>query len=248
MRYFLACGESGAEKKFLSAMSDQDPVFAGIFRGVLEKGDVFVSFLRSVPPVTGPDLSVAAVLKRESSGYVSSGEVFQDRIFTSVPFAAEYLRILFPESEISVLTPDECAGMTDKGTVIVPESEVSGFKGKALDPDLILPAPGQGSVSVICRKDDRETAELCRKINHNPSRIETGAERGIARLSGLHDNLGIRAETEDMFLHVRALSISGSGIREADEYIPPDYVMDDLLGIAEYLSWKRDYIVRGAVL
>ncbi len=50
--------------------------------------------------------------------------------------------------------------------------------------NVILPAVGQGALGIECRKDDVELIKVLRKINHNPTEIETTAERAFLRTLG----------------------------------------------------------------
>ncbi len=51
--------------------------------------------------------------------------------------------------------------------------------------NLILPAPGQGAIAIMCRKDDKEIIEICKKIDHKNTRIEVSAERSfIKKING----------------------------------------------------------------
>ena len=49
-------------------------------------------------------------------------------------------------------------------------------------PDWIIPAPAQGVVVVVCKKDDTTTAEKFAIINHEPTAITTTVERDFLRL------------------------------------------------------------------
>jgi hydroxymethylbilane synthase len=53
---------------------------------------------------------------------------------------------------------------------------------EVISEDMMLPAPGQGAVAVQCR-DEAESFELLRPIGHEPTQLETTAER--ACLEGL---------------------------------------------------------------
>jgi hydroxymethylbilane synthase len=50
--------------------------------------------------------------------------------------------------------------------------------------DQILPAIGQGALAVETRKDDSESGELLRFLNHEDSRVEVGAERAFLSVFG----------------------------------------------------------------
>lgn len=55
----------------------------------------------------------------------------------------------------------------------------------ALEPEISLPAIGQGVVGIECRSDDRELHELLTALDDTPTRTRIGAERALnARLQG----------------------------------------------------------------
>ncbi|NIR50491.1 MAG: hydroxymethylbilane synthase [candidate division Zixibacteria bacterium] len=65
--------------------------------------------------------------------------------------------------------------------------------------DIILPAVGQGSFAVICRKDDAEMLEILAAINHRPAELATRAERAMLRTleGGCQVPIGAYGEVEN---------------------------------------------------
>ncbi|MBI2874982.1 MAG: hydroxymethylbilane synthase [Firmicutes bacterium] len=54
-----------------------------------------------------------------------------------------------------------------------------------LSPRVCLPAAGQGALAVEARDDDRRVAELCRALDHHPTRLAVEAERSfLAEMGG----------------------------------------------------------------
>jgi hydroxymethylbilane synthase len=53
-----------------------------------------------------------------------------------------------------------------------------------ISPEIILPAVGQGSFAVICRRDDAKILEMLKVVHHLPSAIAAGAERAMLRALG----------------------------------------------------------------
>lgn len=70
----------------------------------------------------------------------------------------------------------------------------------------MLPAPGQGAITVECRIDDTGTREILQPLNDEPTAICVGAERAV--LSGLgggcHLPLGTRATLSDQRIRLEA--------------------------------------------
>lgn len=72
---------------------------------------------------------------------------------------------------------------------------------QSIDPELILPAPGQGALAVQCRSDDVATRTLLDALDHAPTRLAVEAERAfLAALGG------------GCSIPVAALAISNQGV------------------------------------
>lgn len=115
-----------------------------------------------------------------------------------------------------------------------------------LDKEKFIPAPAQGAIAVECRKDDAETRRALQKLDHMPTRTAVGVERSIMSLmgAGCSSPVGINATVDGDVITVRAVSYGyTSEPRRAVVELPVDYVMDEVLGIAEYLTGKRDMII-----
>lgn len=83
---------------------------------------------------------------------------------------------------------------------------------EVLDPDLVLPAPGQGALAVECRADDLRTRALLGGLDHLPSRVAVTAERALlaALQAGCAAPLGALAELDDTPQpHHRRLRLTG---------------------------------------
>ena len=114
-----------------------------------------------------------------------------------------------------------------------------------LDKTRFIPAPAQGAIAVECRKRDDATRIALQRLDDMPTRIATGVERGIMKLmgAGCSSPVGINAVVDGDSVHVRAVSYGYTDEpRRVETDLPCDYVMDELLDIAEYLTGKRDHI------
>jgi hydroxymethylbilane synthase len=85
-----------------------------------------------------------------------------------------------------------------------------GREGEAtevLEPDVLLPAPGQGAIALECRMDDAATAAAVAPLHHEPTARAVGAERAF--LAALHGGcnvpLGAHAVGTDGALWLRGL-------------------------------------------
>ena len=114
-----------------------------------------------------------------------------------------------------------------------------------LDDTVFVPAPAQGIIAVECRADDQETRSRISKLESRRSRAEAGVERGIMKLmgAGCSSPVGINAKMVGDSIHVEAVSYTYTEEpRRVSTDLPVDYVMDELLDIAEYLTGRRDSI------
>ena len=114
-----------------------------------------------------------------------------------------------------------------------------------LDDTVFVPAPAQGIIAVECRADDQETRSRISKLESRRSRAEAGVERGIMKLmgAGCSSPVGINAKMVGDSIHVEAVSYTyAEEPRRVSTDLPVDYVMDELLDIAEYLTGRRDSI------
>ncbi|MDC1073055.1 hydroxymethylbilane synthase [Gammaproteobacteria bacterium] len=76
---------------------------------------------------------------------------------------------------------------------------------QVIAPEVMLPAVGQGAVGIQCRKDDKQTTELIRPLNHLETQRCVQAERAAnARLGGgCHVPVGAFAGLENGLLELR---------------------------------------------
>jgi len=99
------------------------------------------------------------------------------------------------------------AGLTRLGMedVIVERFDVEDF----------LPAPGQGAMAVVCRKDNKRLISLLKKIEHKPSRISIDAERTLMNdiNAGCRFPVGALAicDTEKKTIRLRVKAFSADG-------------------------------------
>ncbi len=215
------------------------PVSEDGFQDALLSGDIdaYVARYDRIPQGLDRGISLAAVLRRGPSGFSS------DRPLEELPCGSR-IRICSELAGriLSGIRPDLVPADDGYSATISP-SYISG--GYPLDEEVFIGAPAQGCVAVFIRKDD-EAAGAVRSLNHMPSRTEAEAERGLMNLLGAVPGapFGARAEVVEDSIRIRAASYCyGVDGRRCDEYIPIDYVMDEILGIAEYLGGKRDDIV-----
>ena len=96
--------------------------------------------------------------------------------------------------------------------------------------DWMLPAPAQGAIMLVCRKDDSETFNACNKLNDTSTALCTQIERDFLRtlLGGCSTPISALAFEKDNNIHFKGniLSLDGSKKVEVEKSIPIEYAAD----------------------
>ena len=86
---------------------------------------------------------------------------------------------------------------------------------ETFDAEDFCPAPGQGAMAVVCRKDNMRLLSLLKKIEHQPSRISVDAERTLMThiKAGCRFPVGALAscDTEKKTVRLRVKAFSADG-------------------------------------
>lgn len=165
--------------------------------------DMAVHSLKDVPSEVGSGLVLAAVTEREDvrDAVVSRGGVRLAELPTGSLVGTGSLRRAVQVKEVR---PDlevvDLRGNVDTRLRKVEEGQVDaavlavaglarlGYLERAaeiLDTDAMLPAIGQGALTLECRADDAEVIDIVSALDHRESRLATAAERSfLARLGG----------------------------------------------------------------
>ncbi|MCH7811190.1 MAG: hydroxymethylbilane synthase [Chloroflexi bacterium] len=164
--------------------------------------DLAVHSLKDVPSEIADGLVLAAILEREDprDALVSRDGTSLDslpagaRVGTGSARRAAQLLAHRPD-----LTPVDIRGNVDTRVRKVEHGEldaavlaVAGLKrlglleraAEILEPEIMVPAVGQGALVVQARADDEETLMLLREIDHRESRLACEAERSFLRRLG----------------------------------------------------------------
>ncbi len=169
--------------------------------------DLAIHSAKDIPAYIDKRITIAAFLKREDARDVLITKDFSIknilelkgnlRFGSSSPRRINYLKNLDPAIKIKTLRGNVESrikkirdGKLD-GTLLA----LAGLKRLKLKYDninflkiplsIILPAPGQGAIALMCRKDDREIIKICRKIDDFNTRITISAERSfIKKING----------------------------------------------------------------
>lgn len=212
------------------------------FQGMLLSGDIdaYVAWYDRVPQGLDPGLTLAAVLPRDLPGLASTVPIHDVPDGSEIAVPSEILELIFKEELPGVTATMEPS--CEPACSVRPRAVLDGHP---LDEDVFIGSPGTGSVAVFTRKND-DSVNAVRSLNHMPSRTAAEAERAVMNLMGVPPwaPLGVRADVEGDAIRIRAVSYCyGADGRRCDEWVPIDYVMDEVLGIAEYLANKRDSVI-----
>ncbi|MBD3334577.1 MAG: hydroxymethylbilane synthase [Candidatus Eisenbacteria bacterium] len=116
------------------------------------------------------------------------------------------------------------------------------YASEILEPETMLPAPGQGAVAVEIRADDAGTAELLLPLDHGPTRLATAAERGFLEAlgGGCSVPVGALATVAGRQIHLRGVVAGAEGRRR----LTGETTGDDPLRLGQELA--RELVDRGA--
>jgi hydroxymethylbilane synthase len=152
---------------------------------------------------------------------------------SSVRRAAQ-MRRAFPQFKVVPLrgNADTRVAKVDSGEVDAAILSYAGLKRIGLDgrvtdvlePDLMLPAVGQGAVGIECRADDAEAMRVLSLINHELTFICVCIERAMLRLlqGSCHTPIGgmARRDGGDMVFEAMVASVDGKNILHAAAQAP----------------------------
>jgi hydroxymethylbilane synthase len=165
--------------------------------------DLAVHSLKDVPSEVGEGLTLAAVTERDDvrDAVVSRGNrrllnlPAGSRVGTGSLRRAAQVRALRPDLEVVDLrgNVDTRLRKVEEGQVDAAVLAAAGLTrlgyleraAEILDADAMLPAIGQGALTLEVRADDAEVIEMASALDHRETRLATAAERAfLARLGG----------------------------------------------------------------
>ena len=168
-----------------------------------ERTDLSVHSLKDLPTELSPGLVLAAVSPRADvrdaliarEGWTLSGLCEGAKVATSSLRRQALLRALRPDLELQPLrgNVDTRLQKFRKGSLdgIVLASAGLDRLGledaitERLDPEIFVPAPGQAAMGIVCREDDRNTADAVSCLNDPEVRLAVDVERSaLNRLGG----------------------------------------------------------------
>ena len=220
---------------------DKRPLFTLDEKGIFEKEvneavkqgevDFAVHSLKDIPSDLSDDLSVACVLKRASPNDVlvtDNGQKLKDLVSGSVVGTSSLRRAVQltktrPDLNVrpirgNVETRVKKVINGEYDAVILAEAGLAriGMKDVIVERFSIrnfVPAPGQGAIAIVCRRDHTILAGMVQQIEDRRSRIAVLAERALIRKveGGCRFPLGAVAITNDDKISLYASVFSADG-------------------------------------
>lgn len=209
--------------------------------------DLAVHSAKDVETLRPAQIAIAAVLAREDvrDVLVGAGSLAElpagSRIGTSAPRRAAQALHLRPDCTVvsfrgNVATRLAKLAAGEADATLLAKAGLNrlgqGQVGTALDPQLWLPAPGQGAIAIECRADDARMLDLLGAIDHPPSRRAVLAERGLLRALGgnCHSPIAVLTSEGPGGLTMQAAIFSPDGRRRVD--FSGSFALDDAAGPA----------------
>lgn len=203
--------------------------------------DIAVHSMKDVPTERPPELTIAAVMKRDSPyDFLLTRK---DMELKDLPQGSTIgTTSLRRRAQLSRFRSDfiikELRGNIDTRLRKLKEGQYDGIflaeaglqrlkwdiKGERLDPDDFVPSANQGTVVIVTRKDS-DAQIAAQELDHAQTRLETRIERIIIGIlgGGCLVPIGAFAKTEGNEIHVRTevLSVDGKRCVKIDEFINP---------------------------
>jgi hydroxymethylbilane synthase len=188
-----------------------DAIFAALRSG---EADLAVHSAKDLPATDPDDLTIAAVPARADprdvllaadAAFLADGLPRPGaRVGTSSVRRAAQLRALVPEIEIVDLrgnVPTRIRKVTAEGAADIAVLAAAGLERLGLEPatvhplevDVMVPAPGQGSLAIQCRTEDRPLRAVLSSLNERVSATTLIAERALTRALGGDCNVPLGA-------------------------------------------------------
>lgn len=203
--------------------------------------DIAVHSMKDVPTERPPELTIAAVMKRDSpyDFLLTRDGIKLKALPEGSVIGTTSLR---RRSQLSRFRSDliikELRGNIDTRLRKLREGQYDGIflaeaglermkwdlPGERLDPDDFVPSANQGTVVIVTRRDS-DAEKAARELDDGKTRLETRIERIIIGIlgGGCLVPIGAFAQTEGNEIHVRTevLSVDGKRCVKIDEFINP---------------------------
>lgn len=228
----------------------------GIFTDELDEAllsgaiDIAVHSVKDLPAIIDRRLNLAGMLEREdpreafvSGRYARLRDVPTGAVFGSASVRRQtLLRRLRADARFALLrgnVEERVAALGDgrlDGTILA----VAGLKrlglthhiGEVLDPNQLMPDPGQGAIGMVCRADDARTRFFLAGISHGLTRSAVAAERAFLAAAGAHAIVGALAQIDGDQLVLRGVAMRDDPASDRADQVAGDPRAPERLGLA----------------
>ena len=224
--------------------------------------DIAVHSMKDVPMEFPPGLGLTVICEREdpldafvSNRYSDLAELPPGSVVGTSSLRRQcQIRASFPELQIKDLRGNVNTRLAkldygDYDAIILASAGLIRLGMEAriasrLEPELCLPAGGQGAVGIECRLDDQLTIDLLKPLEHSQTRIRVTAERALNRRleGGCQVPIACFAELEGDQLWLRGLVGEVDGSQVITTEIRGSRLDAERLGIAA----AEDLLSQGA--
>ncbi|CAN5602913.1 hydroxymethylbilane synthase [soil metagenome] len=221
--------------KFIFSVNEKGIFEKEVDKAVLEeRADFAVHSIKDIPTELDGDLVIASILKRESPNDVLIGKSKmkleqlpkKSRVGTSSLRRAVQIKRKNPDVTVIPIRGNvesrvkKCINGTFDALVLAE----AGLKRLELSDQIVqrfsylefVPAPGQGAIGIVCRKDNKKVLGVLQKIEDKSTRYAIDAERSLIQYinAGCRFPVGAIAipnlRTKRITLHASVFSADGS--------------------------------------
>jgi len=221
--------------KFLFSVNEKGIFEKEVDKAVLEeRADFAVHSIKDIPTELDGDLVIASIIKRESPNDVLIGKSKMkleqlpknSRVGTSSLRRAVQIKRKNPDVTVIPIRGNvesrvkKCINGTFDALVLAE----AGLKRLELSDQIIqkfsylefVPAPGQGAIGIVCRKDNKKVLGILQKVEDKSTRYAIDAERSLIQYlnAGCRFPVGAIAipnlRTKRITLHASVFSADGS--------------------------------------
>lgn len=186
-----------------------------IQRAVLDgRADISAHSAKDLPSTDEPDLTLGAFCERRSAADALVGRSLEQltrgatvatgAVRRRAQLAAVRPDLVFAELRGNIQT--RLGRIPDGGSIVMAVAalevlDLTELVAQELDPEVFVPAIGQGCVAIECRSDDSESREMLAAIDHAPTRRAVQIERTFLATLGSGCTLPVGAHVIGDELH-----------------------------------------------
>lgn len=223
------------KNKLLFSVNEKGVFEKEVDKAVLEeKADFAVHSIKDIPTDIDDELVIASILKREKPNDVLIGkskltlEILEPNFHVGTSSLRRAVQIKRKNPKVKVIPirgnvenrvrkcidgPFDALVLAEAGLKRLHMSNLIVQRFNYLD---FVPAPGQGAIGIVCRKDNKKTVNILQKIEDKPTRYAIDAERSLIHYlnAGCRFPVGAIAlpnlRTNRIVMHASVFSADGS--------------------------------------